>query len=184
MKKSKLKDFDIVELRNGDRFIKLHNILYGPGDVNGQVDYDCINLKSYNENLLMKDRDYKNQDIMKVKQFDGDNTMISYTRNFNVLHKLDNGWTWIRTEILLNDNERETIKNCLKILRGLDRNYITVSRKLYLDSICIEIQYSKEYDKTYSITFDLVNGNDYENLKLSQEYTLVELGIFEELRNE
>lgn len=172
MKKSDLKNFDIVELRNGDRFIKFDNVLYSPRIINDKLDYDIIHLCNYNEYLLEKSKLNKNLDIMKVKNFDGDDDKTNYIRNFNILHKLNNLWTWEREEPILTEKEKNYLKAVIAPIKdrvkGIEKRE-SYGRDEYIlivlngnDNICL---YSFE------------KGTEFKGMEKLIKYTLEELGL-------
>lgn len=98
-KKSDLKSGDIVELRNGDRYILIknarHNQYDNPTDIfMGVNSYRCIPFSHYNDNLL-NSKEGKSYDIMKMS--DG-----FYIPNIHLAYPLDTfktpDWVWEREE--------------------------------------------------------------------------------------
>lgn len=96
MKKSDLKDFDVVELRNGDRGFIYNGMIIGNSDRWGSLD-----LYAYFEDLKRHFTDVESPlDIMKVKQYSAFCTINVYDLKSIVEEReVRIFWDWVREEV-------------------------------------------------------------------------------------
>lgn len=177
MKKSDLKNGCVVELRNGDKGIKIDNILLIVRE-NSKDIFSWLKLNDYNNNLTFPFKDLGEYDIVKV---DNDVTFNYFNTEYcakaigyyscRVSTKTDK-WTWERKENILTDKEREYLKAVIEPIKD-KINFIVKLEYIALQKQCIRIQLNEGCMELYP--FD--TNTQFINMELNKEYTLKELGL-------
>lgn len=110
MKKSDLKNGAIVQIRNGNTYMKVDNTLFNINDVGVYLELD-----RYNDNLFYNSKRGKCLDIMKV---DNDVLFSDFTiAKALVCYKADDiEWTWKREEKHKLTNDEIDLLKGLKVL--------------------------------------------------------------------
>lgn len=184
MKKSELKNGAVVELRNGDKCIKIDNTLLVVHRQYKNCIFGWLNIKEYQDDLIYwRIKDF---DIMKVNN----EVMNEYGGCFKAINKTFNlsisKWEWVREEKpkrILTPKEY----NYLKAVIGPFRDRVAYIDKCNsLDEFenikedeQIKIWY-KGIDEDYYqdiILYEFKKGTEYKGMELDKEYSLEELGL-------
>ena len=176
MKKSDLKNGAVVELRNGEKCIKIDNILISPSAVNNKVQFTYLVLDSYEEDLTMKDKRNTEYDIVKVNN----NVNLVYNNTdycFNAIIEMfninANKWTWVREDKpkrILTYNEYKYLKAVIAPVK--DRvEYII---KCNID----DVEYIRIIlNDNIMALYDFKKGTEFRGMEKLRKYTLEELGL-------
>ncbi len=171
MKLSELKNGAVVEIRNGERFLKVDNTfldlnmngLYMPADI-------------YNENLRYpRNSDY---DIVAVNNSVKNNRGYLNGALYDVYKR--NKWTWEEPKSILTDKEKEYLK---AVCKPFEVEYIRKIKGYFVDSVgeCIAIDINNYYFNSChdSICLPYFEENTmYKGMEVDRVYTPKELEIY------
>ena len=152
IKKDKLKDGCIVEVRCGRRFIHIGDFFYSvePNkDCFYKLDDFHYNLDEYDNYLLFKDRNRKHLDIVKIGFVN---------------------WVMTRKDIL-NDEEREYLKTVIKPVKDKVHFIEKISFTPLILYVYIRV------DNDYMTFYRFETNKQFINMELGKKYTLKELGL-------
>lgn len=134
--KSELKNGAVVELRNGNRFIKIDDMF-----ISGNGGFMLV--KDYDDFLLFPSDSCF--DVIKLNNVDTENQIHCIpATNVPLKNANNNKWTWTRPEPILNDKEREYLSAVIKPFR--DR-VMEIKRvvSVYRDFIVIKLNDDSVY---------------------------------------
>ncbi len=162
MKLSELKNGAVVELRNGQRYLKVDNTFLLLEDFGGYMRID-----SYAEDLKIKDDDPE-WDIVKVNNNVGNVNVDLNLTLYNVFKY--NEWTWEEPKQILTDKEKEYLK---AVCRPFDVNFIEKLEVMAFDEefLCICVHGKPMFLPHFN------KGTMYKGMEVDIKYTLKELGI-------
>ena len=179
MKKSELKNGCVVELRNGNKGIKIDNILLIVYKDSKSI-FGWLKLNDYNDDLTFasNDNDLDEYDIVKVDNdvtFDYSNVKycVNAIRNhFTTTSTKADKWSWKRKEDILTDKEREylkaviePVKDKVKFIQKID--YSSQQRQY--------IYIGVDNDDIALYSFEA--NTQFRGMELDKEYTLEDLGL-------
>lgn len=182
MKKSELKNGAVVELRNGDKCIKIDNTLLVVHRQYKNCIFGWLNIKEYQDDLIYwRIKDF---DIMKVNN----EVMNEYGGCFKAINKTFNlsisKWEWVREEKpkrILTPKEYNYLKAVIAPVRDKVKWIIKTAfllkkegdreKKLYA---CIIVKIGN-YSDIFLYTFEA--DTEYKGMELDKEYSLEELGL-------
>ena len=175
MNKSDLKNGAVVELRNGDKCIKIDNTLLVVLRQYKNGIFGWLNIKDYQNDLICLG--IKDFDIMKVNNevmSECGDCIKAINRIFNLNKPI---WTWIREEkpkCILTPEEYKYLKAVTAPIRDKVQ-YIEKFGHYLNDKISIQ-QYIKIQMKNNE-GFIKLHNFEYKGMKLHVGYTLEELGL-------
>ena len=179
MNKSDLKNGAVVELRNGDKCIKIDNTLLIVRENNEDM-FSWLRLDAYNSDLTFASNELEKYDIVKV---DNDVTYIysgikycerAIINHFNTLSTEVNKWTWKRQEDILTNKERAYLKVVIEPIKD-KVNFITKSIYLIRQQY-IYISLDNNYND-YITLYSFEENTQFKGMELDKKYTLKELGL-------
>ena len=170
MKKSDLKNGCVVELRNGDKGIKIDNILLIVRE-NSKDIFSWLKLNDYNNNLTFPFKDLGEYDIVKV---DNDVTFNYFNTEYcaKAIGNHFNTEYGLGKENILTDKEREYLKVVIEPIKD-KINFIVKLEYIALQKQCIRIHLNEGCMELYP--FD--TNTQFINMVLNKEYTLEDLGL-------
>lgn len=169
MKITDLKNGAVVEIRLGNRYIKVDNTL-----LNLKMDGSYLPMSHYDDNLRSKDDDVS-FDIVKV----WDNTLSSqdYCNRalFQAAHNQFPSW---QETMILDDIEKEYLENVLKPFKNKITS-IGVFQSLFGANFAfLEVNFISKYEHLVFPHF--YKGAMYKGMEIGKRYTLNELELFKE----
>ncbi len=161
MKLSELKNGAVVELRNGDRCLKVDNTFLNL-DSFGMF----MKVNNYGEDLKIKNDDFE-WDIVKVNNDVENSNGYLNSALYGVFKR--NKWTWEEPKEILTDKEKEYLK---AVCKPFDVEYI-VKYTIFDGEEYISISLTEEVFHLPSFEQNTM----YKGMEIDREYTLEELGI-------
>lgn len=168
MKKSDLRSGDIVETREGSKYmvlLKTRGYEYGNILINletgGYLKLDVLSEDMTGYRKLF--------DVMKVyySEYVGDTfRKLGIIKNFNLEE-----WTWERNEEILDKEEKRYLKN---VIRPFKKEIKTIEKRYF----CKKREYIFIKTTNSTMSFPVFEeGTMYKNMERNREYTLEELGL-------
>lgn len=189
MKKSELKNGAVVELRNGEKCIKIDNILISPSVVNNKVQFTYLVLDSYEEDLTMKDKRNTEYDIVKVNN----NVNLVYNNTdycFNAIVEMfninANKWTWVREDKpkrILTHKEYKYLKAVIAPIREQVWHItkspyrISDSKNYTYEVVNIALKTKNKNILSNMQLYIFEKDTQFKGMELYKGYTLKELGL-------